>query len=357
MPTLATFRKKENLSLGYALVKTVFPMVDHALAGWKDVVASSPDLELKEQGLASIRQKRFHALGGSFYALYPGNKNRKALVEFITAYQTISDYLDNLCDRAGVLDEKAFRQLHESMLVALNPFAPQKDYYLYYPHKEDGGYLEELVRCCQEFLQTVPSYPLVMPDVLALASLYGDLQVYKHLQPEKRVFLLAQWHKKKGAGFPLFWWEFAAASGSTLGIFSLVAAALSENMNPKDADILKAGYFPWISGLHILLDYYIDQEEDLREGDLNFVHFYASPNARMQRIKWFLDRSWEEAGRLPHPSFHRMVIQGLLAMYLSDNKIKDQGLQKEADLLLHKGGLETKVLHTLCHLLRANGTL
>lgn len=357
MPTLAPFKKKKNLSSGYALVKTVFPMVDHELARWKDVAASSPDPELREQGLASIHQKRFHALGGSFYALYPENKNRKALVKFITAYQTISDYLDNLCDRAGVLDEKAFRQLHESMLVALKPFAPQKDYYLYYPHKEDGGYLEELVRCCQQFLETVPSYPLVMPDVLALASLYGDLQVYKHLQPERRVFLLSKWHKKKGVGFPLFWWEFAAASGSTLGIFSLVAAASSEKMTSKDAGILKAGYFPWISGLHILLDYYIDQEEDMTEGDLNFVHFYASPITRMQRIKLFLDRSLEEAERLPHPSFHRMAIQGLLAMYLSDDKIKDQGLQKEARLLLHQGGLETKVLHALCHLLRANGVL
>jgi tetraprenyl-beta-curcumene synthase len=357
MSTLAPFRKKENISLGYALVKTVFPMVDQELAGLKDKVASSPDPELREQGLASIRLKRFHALGGSFYSLYPENRDRKALVEFITAYQTISDYLDNLCDRAGVLDEKAFRQLHESMLVALKPHAPHKDYYLYYPHKEDGGYLEELVHRCQNFLQTVPSYPLVMDDVVALSTLYGDLQVYKHLQRERRVPLLSQWHKKKGGGFPLFWWEFAAASGSTLGVFALVAAALQEEMARDEADAIKTGYFPWISGLHILLDYYIDQEEDLREGDLNLVHFYASPHTRMQRIKWFLDRAWEEAGKLPHPSFHRLAIQGLLAMYLSDDKIKEQGLEKEAGFLLHKGGLETKVLHTMCHLLRANGAL
>lgn len=356
MPALVPFKKKGNISLVYALVKDVFPLVDEELARWQRLVASSPDPELREQGMASIAKKRFHALGGSFFSLYPMKESSQAFIKFISAYQTISDYLDNLCDRAGVSDAKAFRQLHESMLVALQPFATQKDYYRYYPHKDDGGYLAALVRCCQEFLQRVPNYKMVMPEAMGLASLYGDLQVYKHVEEEKRVTLLKDWYGKKRGGLPLLWWEFAAASGSTLGVFALVAAACG-GLTEKEAGIIKRGYFPWICGLHILLDYYIDQEEDLREGDLNFVHFYASPNTRLQRIEWFLERAWEEAGKLPHPSFHRLALQGLLAMYLSDDKIKEQGLAKEAGLLLFKGGLETKALHTLCRLLRKRGVL
>lgn len=41
-------------------------------------------------------------------------------VKFIVAFQTISDYLDNLCDRVEVNDEQAFRQLHLAITDALD---------------------------------------------------------------------------------------------------------------------------------------------------------------------------------------------------------------------------------------------
>ena len=57
-------------------------------------------------------------------------------------------------------------------------------------------------------------------------------------------------------------WEFAAATGSTLGMFMLTAAAYQENLNTEEITTLKEAYFPWISCLHIQLDYFIDQAED-----------------------------------------------------------------------------------------------
>lgn len=41
-------------------------------------------------------------------------------------------------------------------------------------------------------------------------------------------------------------------------------------MTKEMTEKIKAGYFPYIQGLHILLDYLIDQEEDKAGGDLNF---------------------------------------------------------------------------------------
>lgn len=98
-------------------VKKVFPLVNKELDNWVTIVQSSPAELLREQALASIKLKRFHAQGGSVYALYP-NVEMQSAVRFIVALQTISDYLDNLCDRTGIQDELTFRQLHMSMIDA-----------------------------------------------------------------------------------------------------------------------------------------------------------------------------------------------------------------------------------------------
>ena len=38
-------------------------------------------------------------------------------------------------------------------------------------------------------------------------------------------------------------------------------------------------YFPGVSAIHILLDYFIDQAEDREHGELNFMACYPSPAA------------------------------------------------------------------------------
>lgn len=84
--------------------------------------------ELKAQATASIRDKTFHCEGGGILALLSGSQKQKC-VEFIIAYQTISDYLDNLCDRSTSLDPQDFRMLHASMQDALTVGAELQNYY------------------------------------------------------------------------------------------------------------------------------------------------------------------------------------------------------------------------------------
>ncbi len=355
MPLISPPVEKNPLALARDFLRDIFPMVDEELAGWQAQAYLCPEAELRRQALLSLKHKRFHALGGSFYALYRGGDRR--LVRFITAYQTISDYLDNLCDRAGVLDAAAFRQLHGAMGDALSPGEAPGDYYLLYPYRRDGGYLANLVRCCREYLAGLPDYPRVQEGARRLASLYCDLQVYKHLRPERRVGLLKEWHEKKCPLPGLSWWEFAAACGSTLGVFALVDAASGGGPAGGEERSLAEGYFPYICGLHILLDYYIDQEEDRREGDLNFVAFYRDGKERRERLRFFVQRAFREAEKLPRASFHRLAVQGLLAMYLSDPKVRAQGLEEEAGLLLQEGGLTTRALHVLGRGVRRRGLL
>ena len=102
------------------------------------------------------------------------------MIHFIVAYQTISDYLDNLCDRADVRDKPAFRCLHLALSDAATPDEVYNDYYKYYPYKDDGGYLKTLVKECKGVINYLPTYDLIRDKLNFLIGLYCDLQVYKH---------------------------------------------------------------------------------------------------------------------------------------------------------------------------------
>ncbi|MDZ7542704.1 DUF2600 family protein, partial [Clostridium perfringens] len=133
------------------------------------------------------------------------------------------------------------------------------------------------------------------------------------------------------------WNEFAAATGSTLGMFQLFAAALNKDACAEDAVRIRNAYFPYVNGLHILLDYLIDQEEDRIGGDLNFCNYYEDDETVIMRIEQFADRAIESIRELEHHRFHRMVIEGLLALYLSDPKVREQTEVHHVSKRLMKG--------------------
>jgi len=338
-------------------VTRVFPRVEKELKRWQELIKTAGDAELRCQGLASIEKKKFHCLGGSIYALMEGA--HEETLPFIVAFQTISDYLDNLCDRAGCLDAAAFRQLHLAFTDALEPDKPLHDYYRLYPHKDDGGYLQALVEECRRIIKKLPSYHIVKESALNLALLYCDLQTYKHTHYHLREKQLKDWFARYAADHPdLYWWEFAAATGSTLGIFALIAAAGRPKLDHGEAAELTSSYFPWICGLHILLDYFIDQEEDMLGGDLNFVSYYPDQETCRQRLLLFQNNALKCAAALPDPLFHIAVVKGLPAFYLSDPKVGDQGLDDIAQELLEVGGGEkTLRMHRVCRSLRKRGII
>lgn len=341
-----------GLSLIIPFITKVFPVIDTELAHWSAGGIAHACPELKMQALSSIRSKKFHCQGGSVYSLYP-TVERERFIPLVVALQTISDYLDNLCDNAGIMDEEAFRHLHYAMTDALDPEAAPRDYYAHYPYKEDGGYLQELVTTCQSHIRCLPSYDLVKPQIQNLAGLYSELQTYKHLDPAVREEKMLSWIDKHLLQYPeLTPWEFAAATGSTLGMFILCAAASEKNLTPAVTNAISNAYFPWISGLHILLDYFIDAAEDKKNDDLNFVAYYQDSSRITARLSLFIRQAFVQAAALPHPEFHTTVVQGLLAMYLSDPKANAPEEQAIKNSLLTTAGGYTRFLYFLCKLLR-----
>ena len=330
----------------------VLPAVEQELRGWRNRAMAVPEPQLRFQALDSIEKKRFHCQGGSIYALYARDA-AQSLVKFIVALQTISDYLDNLCDRVEGANEASFRTLHGAMLAAVDNRLPFDDWYGDYPLKGDGGYLQQLVKTSRETIESYPGYADIRDDLSHLVSLYSDLQVYKHLHSSLREEALKCWHHRHRCLAPhRAWWEFAAATGSTLGVFALAAAAAEGKVSRMESERLLACYFPWICGSHILLDYFIDLDEDQLHGDLNFVSYYLSLPEAETGLSRFLSEAFQAAGSLPRPTFHRTVVSGLLAMYLSDPKAIQSGRRKTTQQLLRCGGTAALALYRVCLLLR-----
>ncbi len=341
-------------SRGEILARYIFkvlPVVKKKLKYWESQANKIEDETLKVQALSSLKNKAFHCYGGAVYAL--NNYGETDLAELIVAYQTICDYLDNLCDRAGVTEEKAFFTLHQALRDALNTQENYHDYYSDYGFKNDSGYLYDLVTYCKRLVKQLSSYEAVYEEIIYLVDLYINLQVKKHLDWSQREKVLIEWAEEESKDYPLIkWQEFAAASGSTLAVFALFSLASQENLNPLVVRETVKAYFPWICGLHILLDYVIDQEEDRAGGDLNFTFYYSDDEEMQARLKLFASQAKNSAENLPPENFHLTVVQGLLAMYLSDSKVETGRKNQLRTAMLQAMGSNTVMVYHLCKLVR-----
>ncbi|KOP83828.1 tetraprenyl-beta-curcumene synthase family protein [Cytobacillus solani] len=327
------------ISLMSKVYRRVLPLVHKELNYWKERAEEIPDQELRKQALASIEHKTFHCEGGSIMALMAKEKFPLA-IKFIVAYQTISDYLDNLCDRSTSLNAEDFSALHESMMDALTLDAKPKNYYRFRMEQEDGNYLADLAATCRNVLSEVRDYKEIKNYLFELCRYYCDLQIHKHVKVDERVPRLQEWFQQcKGRIPEMEWYEFSACSGSTLGIFCLISYAMRDDFEIGYAENIRNGYFPYIQGLHILLDYFIDQEEDLAGGDLNFCFYYENEEKLFNRLKHFVIEADKHTEQLPHKRFHQLINRGLLGIYLSDKKVRKQkNVKKLARSMIKTGG-------------------
>lgn len=341
------------ISLTTKTILKVQPVTHSCLRDWKKRAQNIPDPELRRQALASIEAKTFHCEGGSLYGLLAGLHYKDA-IQFIVAYQTISDYLDNLCDRSTSQDPEDFRALHESMMHALTPDAPLAAYYRFRQEQNDGGYLAALVQTCQTVLSRLPNYQLGAAALKELAGIYVDLQVHKHVRKDERVPRLQAWFAGQERDLPpMAWYEFAACAGSTLGIFCLVSQLFQPATKGDLVARIKRAYFPWVQGLHILLDYLIDQEEDRTGLDLNFCSYYETSEHLSCRLSHFYRQAQTSVASLPNAGFHQLITRGLLSIYLADYKVaRQKDVRAISKKLLRLGGSEAFFFYLHCWVYR-----
>jgi tetraprenyl-beta-curcumene synthase len=310
------------------------------VALWERRARRISDAQLRRIALEALQDKRSNIEGAAAFATFVPRRRRAQATLALSSFQAAYNLLDMLGEQPSPDPVADGRRLHEALLHALreDPRALPRDWYEHHPHRDDGGYLEGLLAECHEALAGLPSYPVAAPFATRAAGRIVAFQSLNLSESQGDHAALAQWaHTATPAGSGLQWWETAAAAGSSLAVYALIAAAAQPALHPREAEALERAYFPWIGGLHSLLDNLIDKREDEAAGHRSLVEYY-SPQRAAQRMRWLAERASDAALELPASNRHRVLLAGMIASYLSAPQARAAQLQPLGEAVREAGG-------------------
>jgi tetraprenyl-beta-curcumene synthase len=320
---------------------TILPQVGRELEQWRWRAVSIPDSQLRASADEAL-SKRGNVEGAALFATLVPNAYRRATVRALVAYQTAYNYLDALSELPSADPIANGRQLHQALLVALEPGAEHPAYYEHglqcehgpkYEHgsqhehspqhadamqRADGGYLQAIVDACRETLVGLPSYALVAPTARAAAARIVDYQALNLSREQGGHGALERWATvATPLSSGLSWWETAAAFGSSLAVHALIAAAATPDLDSRDVAQIDGAYHPWIGALHSLLDSLVDRREDRDGGRLCLLDHYPSTTSAESRLADLAQRCRTACERLPGAQAHRVIVTAMASYYLS----------------------------------------
>jgi tetraprenyl-beta-curcumene synthase len=296
---------------------TVFPRVNRGLRHWQNRAGQIPDSSLRRIALDSLR-KRGNIEGAAAFAAFAPRPHRAAVVRALVAFQAAYNYADMLSEQPHVQAIANGRRLHEALLVALDPDAPQLDYYAHHPQHDDDGYLQEMIDTCRAALGTLPSYAAVAQSARIAAERIVTFQSLNVGKAQGDHVALSRWAREETPpGADLEWWETAAAAGSSLGVHVLIAAAADAELQQAEIAAIDDAYFPWIGALHSLLDNIVDIQEDALTDQRSLVSYYASPAQAAARLQVLAVKAVSRARALPRGARHAIILAAMAGNYLS----------------------------------------
>jgi tetraprenyl-beta-curcumene synthase len=311
---------------------------------WTARAQAIPDAAIREDALSSIGRKRGHADGAALFWILPRRRDND-LLRLLVAYQTIWDFLDTVNERGADVGTGNGRQLHVALVEALDPTLPISDYYRYHPWREDGGYLCALVETCRRGCARLPSYGLIKPLVVREALRAQVLALNHDTDPHGRDAALKDWAEGElAAERGVTWFELSSAASASLTIHAFLALAAQPACSEVELRRACAAYFPWISGAATMLDSYVDQVEDERNGDHRYISHYASGAAAGERLRDLVARSAAEARRLRDGHRHAVIAASMVAMYLSKDSARTPEMRASTAGLVRAGGSLTRLL-------------
>lgn len=299
----------------------VFPAVRSAQRELRRRAEAIPDPLLRQDAIASHRDKGSNSEGLAALAVLAPAAARRDLARSLVAYQLMLDYLDGVSERPTSDPLGNGACLHRAFEVALDPAAAHADYYELAPCRDDGGYLVALIEACRAPLQKLPSLAVVQDRLLRQARLCCESQTLNHAHRfaplEER---LSSWAgeatAEAGVEEKLEWWEVVgAAAASSLSVGALLALAATPGRTDRDASVVEAAYFPWASGLNALLDSLIDLDED--PVGTSHLRRYASPEVGARRMGMLAASARERLSRLPDGEWHEAIFSAMGALYLA----------------------------------------
>jgi len=317
-----------------------------------------PDPLLRRTALDAQR-KWGNVEGAAAFAAFVPSRNRRAAARAMSCFQAAYNYLDMLGEQPCADPAANGRRLHSALLVALDPHAPHTDYYRHCAQHDDGGYLTEILDSCRAALATLPSYPAIAPAARRAAERIVEFQSCNTGELHGDLVALERWARAETPpGEDLRWWETAAAGGSSLCVFALIAlaaeAGIDDPSNPLPAPAsartgagedrseatlgaiaaLQEAYFPWIGALHSLLDNLVDVAEDRATGQHNLIALYTSPGEAAERMGRLAERSLRAARALGDARAHTLVLAAMASFYLSTEEAATPAAQPIARAVL-----------------------
>jgi tetraprenyl-beta-curcumene synthase len=275
-----------------------------------------PDPLLRRVALES-QCKWGNVEGAAAFAAFVGRRHRGVAARAMMCLQEAYNYLDVLGEQPSSEPAANGRRLHQALLVALDPDASHVDYYAHCPQCEDGGYLREIVESCRAALAALPSYPAVAPAAVRAAQRIVEFQSCNTGERQGDLQALERWARAvTPPGSDLRWWEVAAAGGSSMCIYALIALAADPELDLWAPAAVADAYFPWIGALHSLLDNLVDVTEDRATGQHSLIGAYSSPEEAGSRMRWLAERSLRAAASLPGGRGHTLLLAAMASFYL-----------------------------------------
>jgi tetraprenyl-beta-curcumene synthase len=309
--------------------------------------------QLSADAHANLHASRLNTEGAALFAVLP-RRRHKPLIRVLIAYQTALDYLDTLSEHPGPEQRENGILLHRALAESLDPGGPISDHYRHHPWQDDGGYLRTLVEVGQVSCAALPAYGRVRQRAIASAERMTVQSINHEPRSDVRIAELKAWAARRfPGGDELAWFEWTAASCSSLSTFALLALAADPDLCEEDIAEADAVYFPWICAASTLLDAFVDQPADRLEGNHSYVEHYDSPSEMVERLCEIVHRSTYGARRLRNGERHALIVTGMVSMYLSKASARSPELRAASRRIARAAGSLPRIQLPIMRTMRA----
>lgn len=295
----------------------VWPHARTELRRWRSRAQSIPSAALRDDALATLREKWTNVEGAAAFAVLTPIRRRADATHALIRWQEIYDFADTLSEH-GDHPQADSHQLHQALTHALSAPTPPADYYSQHPCDQDHGYLLALTAAARGVCLSLPSHSSTAATAIGGAQRITSYQTLHHIR-EQGHRRLAEWAEASSPALidaGLMWWEISAAAASSLPTLAMIAAAADRHVDAERAAALHAAYWPWTGALHTLLDSLIDMPEDAAGNQPSLLD-HATVSEIAGRMSTLANHALTRIERLPGARQHRILFTGMACLYLS----------------------------------------
>lgn len=289
----------------------VFPRAGHELRRVRRRASQIRAPEARRLALEALG-KRSNLEGAAAFATFVPWRRRGRTVRALVAFQAVYNYVDLLAEQPIADPVARAQRLHRALQAALdtNPVPaalPDSDL-------DDDGLLAAMVERCRSSLSALPAHAVVASAARAATQRIVTFQSLSLGGDDA----LERWAESQiPPGSELAWWEVAGATGSSLLVHALIAAAASASLDDAQVAALERAYFPWPGALHSLLDSLVDEAEDAASAQVSLIACYDSPLLAARRMRWLAAEALIAARALPGARRHALLLTAMACSYVS----------------------------------------